>query len=95
MPAITELMNTFTVASAVCGTTLTASPPRDEHPGFRPNPVQMPLAGAAEGQVNSAAFTMRLPNGCRSRSAPRGWRGWILCAARCCCRHAAMKIKKA
>jgi hypothetical protein len=63
MPAITELMNTFTVASAVCGTTLTASPPRDEHPGFRPNPVQMPLAGAAEGQVNSAAFTMRLPMG--------------------------------
>ena len=44
MPAITELMNTFTLASAVSGTSLTASPPRGEPPRLRPAAVQMPLA---------------------------------------------------
>ena len=59
IPAITELMNTFTLASAVSGTPLTALPPGGESPLLRPGPVQMPLAWASEREVYPGAETER------------------------------------
>jgi hypothetical protein len=59
MPAITELMNTFTLVPAALRASLTPSPPWRKPPRLRPDAIEMPLAGAPERQIHTGAGTER------------------------------------